>query len=127
MGRFLLLIVGAVSLATPAIASPGDVDAESFYVEATRLHAKGMAAMFDKRTKPVMAQMRDAGETVKAENEAATRAGRPVYCVPAAARKKGIDADFIVDRLGRIPRAQRQRMTLKQAWRSVLVREYPCN
>lgn len=109
-----------------AQASPGDVNAHSFYVDAQALMKKGVRAMFDKRTKPMMAQMKDAGESVKAENEAGTAKGQPLYCVPEAARKKGVGPQFIVDRLGAIPQAQRERMSLKQAWRAILIREYPC-
>ena len=32
----------------------------------------------------------------------------------------------VVSMIGRVPEAQRKTMTLKQAWRTALVRDYPC-
>ena len=116
----------ASTLAIPAVAQQGSVNADEFYRDAKELSGKGMRAMFDERTKPRMAQMRAAAETVKAENEAAKKRGSPLYCVSDAERKKGLNTEMIVQMLGRIPEAQRKRMTLAQAWRAALVRQYPC-
>ena len=124
--RNLLPILPLVLLATPALAAPADVNAQEFYVDAKALMAKGVTAMFDKRTKPRMAQMRDAGERAKAANDAATKRGEPIYCVSAAERKKGMSAEQAVAMLGRVPEAQRKRSTLAQAWQAALAREYPC-
>lgn len=124
---FLVIAAGTALFAAPLTAAPADANADEFYRDAKELNARGMRAMFDKRTKPRMAQIKDAAETVKAANEVATKAGKPLYCVPSAARKKGIDVDFIVSRLGAIPESRRKTMTLKKAWRQVLVTEYPCN
>ena len=125
--RAFLLSVGALALAsTPARAAPADVDAQSFYLDARDLEAKGMMAMFDKRARPAMAAMKDAGERVRAENEAATERGEPIYCVSEAQRKKGMTPKRVIDMLGRVPEAQRKRSTLAQAWRVALVRDFPC-
>ena len=122
-----LLSVGALALAsTAAWAAPADINAQSFYLDARDLEAKGMKAMFDKRARPAMAAMKDAGERVRDENEAATKRGAPLYCVSEAQRKKGMSPQMIVEMLGRVPEAQRKRATLVQAWRTALVREYPC-
>ena len=72
------------------------------------------------------AQLRDAAVAVKAQNDAAKAKGAPIYCVSDAQRKKGMSVQFIVDQLGAIPEQQRRTMTLKDAWRNVLVRNYPC-
>jgi hypothetical protein len=73
-----------------------------------------------------MAAMKDAGQRVRDENEAATKRGAPIYCVTEAQRKKGMTPQMIVDMLGRLPEAHRKRVTLVQAWRTALIREYPC-
>lgn len=120
-----LVIAAAVFVAgAPAAAADGDVNADAFYRDARSLMGKGMGALFDKRTKPMMAHMKAAGLAAKTENDAATKAGKPVYCVPKS--KKGLDAKGVVAMLGRVPEAQRKSMTLKQAWRTALVRDYPC-
>lgn len=126
--RRLIGLAAASCLAIPPApvwAAPGDVNAHSFYAEARNLMGKGMAAMFDRRTRPMLAQMKDAGESVKAENEAGKARGAPLYCVPEAARKKGVDPKFIVDRLGAMPESRRRTLSLQQAWREILIREYP--
>ena len=123
--RFVLA-AGIVALAVPAAAADGDVNADAFYRDARALMAKGMGAVFDKRTRPMMANMKAAGLAAKAENDAGTKAGKPVYCVPAAARKKGLGPQEMVEKLGRLSESQRKAMTLKQAWRAALVRDYPC-
>lgn len=122
-------LAAALSLAvlsSSAMAAPGDMNADRFYLIAKDLMGKGMGAMFDKRTKPVMAEMKGAAEAVRAENKKAEARGAPIYCVPAAARKKGMNPQMVVDKLGAIPAERRRKMTLTQAWREALVRDYPC-
>ena len=120
------LITLSALAAIPASAAPGDANADIFYRDAQALMAKGVGAMFDKRTKPMMADMKAAGQAAKAENEAATARGKPLYCVPEVQRKKGLGVQRAIDMIGRIPAEQRRTMTLKAAWRSALIREYPC-
>ena len=125
--RLLMLTAAAAAMcSTPALAAPEDVSAEGFYLAASDLMGKGMRAMFDKRTRPMMAQLKAAATAVKTENAAATAKDAPLYCVPPAARKKGMDAQDVVARIGRLPQAQRRSSTLHQAWRAVLIRDYPC-
>ena len=124
--RFLVLGALVLVPAVAAHAAPGDVNAQTFYLDARDLSAKGMKAMFDKRARPAMAAMKDAGERVRAENEAATKRGEPIYCVSEAQRKKGMTPKRVIDMLGRVPEAQRKRSTLAQAWRVALVRDFPC-
>ena len=121
-----LFAIGLLALAAPAFASPAGVNAQAFYADAQQLMDKGVRAMFDKRTKPRMAQLRAAAELAKAENEAATARGKPLYCVSAAQRKQGLGAQKVVTMLGAVPEHDRRKMTLAQAWRAALIREYPC-
>ena len=118
--------LGLLGLAVPAIAGPADVNAQAFYADAEQLMGKGVRAMFDKRTKPRMAQLKAAAELAKAENDRATAKGQPIYCVSDAERKKGLSANAVVEMLGALPESDRRRMTLAQAWRAALIREYPC-
>lgn len=125
--RLLMIIAAAAAMcATPALAAPEDVSAENFYLTASDLMGKGMRAMFDRRTRPMMAQLKAAATAVKAENAAASAKGAPLYCVPPAARKNGMGAEDVVAKIGRLPQAQRRASTLREAWRAVLIRDYPC-
>ena len=117
LGAFLLLPIAAQ-------ARPSDVNAQEFYARAKALEAKGMTAMFDKRTKPTMAQMKDAGAYARTANAAATKKGAPLYCVPENA--KGLNPQQVLAMLGRVPEAQRRSSTLSAAWLSTLKRTYPC-
>ncbi len=126
MRKTILAGIGVIAIATSASASPADVNAQAFYSDAQQLMDKGVRAMFDKRTKPRMAQLRAAAELAKAENEAATSRGQPLYCVSEAQRKKGLGARQVVTMLGAVPESERRKMSLAQAWRAALIREYPC-
>lgn len=110
---------------TAAYAAPSDVNAQAFYADAKALEAKGMRAMFDGRLKPMMAQMKDAGERSRAANIAAKAAGKPLYCVPDS-MKKGMGAKQVVAIIGKLPETERKSLTLYEAWKRALAREYPC-
>ena len=126
MRTYLMASLGLLALATSASAGPANVNAQAFYDDAQQLMGKGMRAMFDKRTKPRMAQLKAAAELAKAENDRATAKGQPLYCVSDAERRKGLNANAVVELLGAVPESDRRRMTLAQAWRAALIREYPC-
>lgn len=125
MNRSIPMLAALLACASPALAAPSDVNAQSFYADALALQQKGMRAMFDKRTRPMMAQMKDAGERARVANIAARTAGRPLYCVPEGA-KRTMGAQQVVAMLGRVPEAERRGSTLYESWTRALVREYPC-
>ena len=117
----------AVLAASPLAAGPSaEVNAEAFYATAMEIKAKGVLAAFDKRTKPMQAQMVDAGKSARAANAAATKRGSPLYCVPASARKQGLDVDKALAMLGAVGRPVRQNLSLEKAWLRALHNEYPC-
>lgn len=121
----LILGLAALACAGAAHAAPSDVNAQAFYADALALQKKGMGAMFDKRLRPMMAQMKDAGERARAANLSAKASGRPLYCVPETA-KKGMTPQQVVTMLGRVPEAERRSSTLYQTWSKAMAREYPC-
>lgn len=124
--RLAAFAAGALAvLPLPARAAPSDVNAQAFYADAAALEKKGMTALFDRRTKPLMAQMKDAGERSRAANLAARAAGRAIYCVPEGARRK-MGAQQVIALLGRLPESERRALTLAEAWKRALAREYPC-
>lgn len=120
---WMLAVVAAWSAS--AAAAPSDVNAQVFYADAKALEGKGMTAMFDKRLKPMMAQMNDAGERSRAANLAARSAGKPLYCPPEGT-KRSMGAQQVIALLGRVPESERRSLTLLEAWKRALGREYPC-
>ena len=123
----VVLSVAGLALAVPSHAGPSaDVNAQSFYSTAVELKSKGMRAMFDGRTKTMQKQMKDAGLSARAANLAATENGSPLFCVPDAARKKGLDAEQVIAILGGLSQSTRSRLSLEAAWLEALKRRYPC-
>lgn len=119
--KYRTLIAGGVlSLcALPAHA----MDAETFYVKAVALKKKGMGAMFSKDLKPMARLFETAADSVKAENEKAKSAGTPLFCAP---KKYRLTADQFISEFGRIPQERRRIQTVRDAWREIVIRRFPC-
>lgn len=116
----LLLVLAA----TPAAAAaPGT--AQNFLERADRLLGKGPLALFDGDYKRLQKEGNAAGNSIRLEREAAERAGKPIlYCSPKPRAELG-NMEFI-GALRKIPRAERERMSLRAAMLVVLQRKYPC-
>ena len=99
------------------------MDAETFYVKAVALKKKGMGAMFSKDLKPMARLFETAADSVKAENEKAKSAGTPLYCAP---KKYRLTADQFISEFGRIPQERRRIQTVRDAWREIVIRRFPC-
>ena len=115
-----IVAIAMMAASTAAMA----MDANSFYSRALALQKKGPMAMFSKDLKPLMTEMKAAGKSVKAENEVAKKAGKPIYCVPAS--NKGMSAKDVVTEFGNIPEDQRRILSVREAWKRILIRRYPC-
>ncbi len=106
-----------------AAAAPGT--AENFLNRADRLLGKGPLALFDGDYKKLKAEGTAAGNNIRLEREAAERAGRPIlYCSPKPRAELG-DREFLTA-LRKIPRAERERISLRAAMLLVIQRKYPC-
>lgn len=116
----ILIAGGALLLcAVPAYA----MDAETFYVKAVALKKKGMAAMFSKDLKPMARLFETAADSVKAENEKARALGKPLFCAP---KKYRLTADQFIAEFSRIPQERRRTQTVREAWREIVIRRFPC-
>jgi hypothetical protein len=114
----------ALLLAVPSgAAAPGT--AEHFLQRAERLLGKGPLALLDGDYRRLSREGEAEGTSIRLEREAAERQGRPIlYCSPKPRAELG-NMEFIRG-LRAIPRAQRERMTLRQAMLLVVQRKYPC-
>ncbi len=115
-----LIAGGALSLCAVPVHA---MDAETFYVKAVALKKKGMAAMFSKDLKPMAQHFEAAANSVKAENEKARAAGTPLYCAP---KKYRLTADQFIAEFSRIPQERRRQQTVREAWREIVIRRFPC-
>ena len=122
--RNKLLLMLALSVATPALAAPAGT-AQNFLDRANRLKAKGPFALFDRDYGRLKAEATAVGKSIGADRIAAERARRPIlYCSPNARAQLG-SYEFI-DGLEAIPPGERARMTLKDAMIRILQKKYPC-
>ncbi|WP_420607755.1 hypothetical protein [Novosphingopyxis sp.] len=100
------------------------MDAQTFYARGQALQKKGVMAMLSSDFKPLMNEMKAAGKSVKAENDAAKKNGAPLYCPPA--KGKGMSAEEVLEEFGTVPEAQRRTLSVRDAWKRILIRKYPC-
>jgi len=122
--RNKVLLMLALSVATPALAAPAGT-AQNFLDRANRLKAKGPFALFDRDYGRLKAEATAVGKSIGDDRIAAERAGRPIlYCSPNARAQLG-SYEFI-DGLEAIPPGERARMTLKEAMLRILQKKYPC-
>lgn len=116
----LLLASGALALcATSAQA----MDAETFYVKAVALKKRGMGAMLSKDLRPMMTVFKAAADSVKAENERARASGDALFCAPVKYR---LTAEQFLAEFGNIPQTRRRTQTVREAWREIVIRRFPC-
>lgn len=112
-------------LAVPAAASAQSMNADTFYQKALVLKKKGPLALFSGDLKPLMREGQAAGKAASAGRKAALGAGRPPrYCPPVEVNRMG-KSEFM-DRLGRIPAAERRRIDMAEATNRLLAAKYPC-
>lgn len=107
--KFAVLFSSAALLcAVPAQA----MDAETFYVKALALKKKGRGAVFSKEIKPMARLFQAAAASVKAENEQARAAGKPLFCAP---QKYRLTAEQFLEGFASIPQECRRIQTVRDA------------
>lgn len=123
MRKYLIGTALAVGLASaPASAA---MNAEAFYQSAHRLMAKGPLALFSSDYKRLKAEGTAAGEAARRARMAALRNGRqPRYCPPGDVR--GMASMEFLERLGKIPAAERRSIDMVEATNRLLAAKYPC-
>jgi hypothetical protein len=119
--RLRLAIAACLMLTFPAAAYA--MDAQSFYANAIALKKQGAAAMFVAELRPLASEMRIASQSVKAENDRAKAAGRPLYCV---SKNANMGVDDVLNGFAAIPASRRHRISVTQAWREIIIKRYPC-
>jgi len=115
----VLVVMGALLCAVPSNA----MDAETFFAKAVALQKMGLGAVFAKDLKPMISVFEEAAKSVKAENDAARAAGAPLFCAP---KKYRMNAEQIIGEFSRIPKERRQVQTVRDAWREIVIRRFPC-
>jgi hypothetical protein len=95
-----------------------------FLEKADALERRGMTALFSSDLRLLKAEVKSAGQALKAERDRRRASGqRPAYCAP---ERMKLNSDDLLAHFRSIPPAQRQRMEVRDALRLMLVRRYPC-
>lgn len=99
------------------------MDAHSFYVRGTALKAQGATAVLTSDFRVLKAEAEAADKSVRAENARAKAKGKPLFCAPD---KVEMNADQLLTEFRRIPIERRRTISVRQAWREIAIRKYPC-
>ncbi len=119
-------LIAAAALLAPVAASAQSMNAENFLSRANKLKAKGPLALFSRgEIKVLMNEGKASGDAARRQRLAAIKAGKkPRYCPPEGPQQ--MDSDEFMTRLGTIPRADRQRITMAEAMTRILIAKFPC-
>jgi hypothetical protein len=118
------LVLAAALIALP-VAALQAMSVAVFLEKADALKSRGALALFSSDLRLLKSEVTTAGAALRAERQAAERAGRrPAYCPPGGRGR--IDSNELIGHFRAFPPAQRARMEVRDALRSLLVRKYPC-
>jgi hypothetical protein len=118
-------IVAAAVVALVPVAALQAMPVETFLQKADALQQRGVMALVSSDYRLLRNEVQTATEQLRAERQAAQRAGRqPAYCPPQQGGSLA-PAD-ILGHFRTIPPAQRARMQVRDGLRSLLARRYPC-
>lgn len=123
MKRISLALAASLSLATPSLAAPGDMNVAAFLAKADALRAKGAMALFSSDYKLLKSEGEAAGEAYRSRLNAERAAGRPSSCPPKGTK---VSSDKLLAFLRTYPEAHRPRTSMKQAIGDFFARNYPC-
>ncbi len=112
-------------LATPALATPGEMSVATFLAKAEALRAKGPAALFSGDMKVLKTEGEAAGAAYRARLAAERAAGKPSSCPPPGGKAR-ISSDQLLTHLRAYPAPARGGTTLKTAMAEYFIKTYPC-
>lgn len=113
-----------------AAAALGELQAQTmpvsqFLAKAEALKKKGPLALFSGDLKLLKAEVQKSAAALRAERLAAKAAGRKqAFCPPEAGAS--VNSDDVLTHFRSIPAAQRPRIQVRDAMRSLMARKYPC-
>jgi hypothetical protein len=121
--KFKLLTAALLTIAPLTAGYAMNID--TFLQKAAALEKKGMTALFSPDLKLLKREIEGAAGQLKAERDAAVKAGtKTAYCPPSA--KGSLDSKEVLTHFRAIPAAQQARTPVKDGLRSLLARKYPC-
>jgi hypothetical protein len=114
-----------LTLAPLAGANAQNMPLNQFLAKAAALEKKGPLALLSGDMKRLKNEVQSSANELRTERLAALAARkRPAFCPPQ--KPTGVGVSEILGHFRSIPAAQRARMRTKDAWRSLMVKKYPC-
>jgi len=116
-------LVLATTLAAAPLTAAAAMPVSTFLAKAEALQKKGAMALFSGDIGILKKELKTSSAQLKAERAAAVKAGRkPDFCPP---EKASLNSNELLGHLRAIPAPQRG-MPFKAAYKSFLVRKFPC-
>jgi hypothetical protein len=119
----LLLTLGTLAAAAPALAAGGEMSVATFLAKADALKAKGLMALGSSDIGLLRAEGQAAGQAYKLRLEAERKVGNPSSCPPKGTRPS---SGQIMTHLRTYPEPARPRTTMKTAIADYFIRTWPC-
>ena len=113
-----------ISISTPAVAGPGDMNVATFLAKADALKAKGLGALGSPDIKLLYGEADAAGKTYRSAIAADKKAGRTPHSCPP--KKASLNSDQLIAHLRTYPEAVRPKTTITTAMFDVMKKRYPC-
>ena len=118
------LLLAALVAVIP-VAALQAMPVETFLQKAEALQQRGMMALVSSDYRLLRREVETATASLRAERQSAQRAGRPpAYCPPE--QGGSLTSADILGHFRTIPPAQRARLQVRDALRTLLARRYPC-
>jgi hypothetical protein len=117
-------LFAAVLLTACPLGAAHAMDVATFVAKADALEKKGMRALFSSDFKLLKGEVQTAATQLRAERDAAAKAGRPLASCPPP--KSSLSSKDILTHFRAILPAQRARLQVKDGLRGLLARKYPC-
>lgn len=109
-----------------AQAAPGDMSVATFITKATALEKQGPLALMSSDLRLLKAEMTGAGAFYRAQLAADKNAGRAPHSCPPAKGSVKMNSNEIMAHMRSYPVAQRNSVSLKQAFRDMMGKRFPC-
>ncbi len=117
--KYLLLAAAPLLLA-----ANGMMSVETFLLKAEPLSKAGTFAVFNSDFRALMAEMKVASQSYRAELAAQSKAGQvPHSCPPG---KLSMSSDEVIDIMRAVPAAERKTTSVKQAFANAMKKRFPC-
>ena len=106
------------------LAANGAMSVESFLAKAEPLAKAGTFAVFNSDYRAVMAEMKSASQSYRAELASQAKAGQEPHSCPP--EKVSMSSNEVLDLMRAVPIAERKTTSVRQAFANAMKKRFPC-